>query len=192
METKHKEHKNAVAAESTPDAAAQSPSQPPPAPTQPTQTEIEELTRQAAKAAENWDRFVRVTADLENFKKRAARERTEAATFANEALLSKLIPVMDTLEKAIAAAEADPAAQSIRAGVVMVAGQLKSALAEAGLEEIDATGQKFDPNCHEALSQQDSADVPDGGVLQQVRKGYKYRNRLLRPAGVIVARKPVR
>ena len=72
----------------------------------------------------------------------------------------------------------------------MVYNQLKSALADAGLEEIDARGKVFDPNLHEAVSQQESAEVPEGEVIQQIRKGYKFRNRLVRPAGVIVAKKP--
>jgi molecular chaperone GrpE len=71
----------------------------------------------------------------------------------------------------------------------MVQSQLKSALVEAGLEEIDAAGKPFDPAQHEAISQQETAEVPEGQVVQQVRKGYKLRDRLLRPAGVIVARK---
>ena len=72
----------------------------------------------------------------------------------------------------------------------MVSNQLKSTLAQAGLEEIDATGNLFDPASHEALSQEENREVPEGRVLQQIRKGYKFRNRLIRPAGVIVAKKP--
>ena len=72
----------------------------------------------------------------------------------------------------------------------MIQQQLKAALTEAGLEEVDATGKHFDPRFHEAISQQETAEVPEGQVLQQVRKGYKLRDRLLRPASVIVAQKP--
>ena len=151
---------------------------------------IEELKERAAKADENWDRFLRQSADFDNYKKRAARERQEAVTFANEALLQKLIPTLDAFEMALAAAKADPAASSLRDGILMVSNQLKSTLAEAGLEEIDATNQKFDPNCHQAVSQKETDEVPDGQVVQQIRKGYKFHNRLLRPAGVVVAKKP--
>ena len=73
----------------------------------------------------------------------------------------------------------------------MIQQQLKSVLTETGLEEINATGQVFDPNFHEAVSEQESADVAEGNVLQQLRKGYKFKDRLLRPATVIVAKKPV-
>jgi molecular chaperone GrpE len=156
-----------------------------------TPAQIEQLKQQAAKADEFRDRFLREAADFENYKKRAARERQEAVTFANEVLLRKLMPVLDSFEMALAATAADgAAAQSLQAGVLMVYNQLKSTLAEAGLEEIDARGKVFDPNLHEAVSQQESAHVPEGNVVQQIRKGYKFRNRLVRPAGVVVAKKP--
>jgi molecular chaperone GrpE len=80
--------------------------------------------------------------------------------------------------------------QSLQTGISMVHQQLKNALTEAGLEEVDATGKRFDPNLHEAVSQQESAEVPEGHVVQQLRKGYKLRERLLRPASVIVAKAP--
>ena len=151
---------------------------------------IQELISRAAKADENWDRFVRLTADFDNYKKRAARERQEAISFANENLLSRLVPVMDAFEMALAAASNDPAAKSLQAGILMISNQLKSALAEAGLEEIEAYGKPFDPNLHEAVTQQESTDVPEGQVIRQIRKGYRFRNRLLRPAGVVVAKMP--
>jgi molecular chaperone GrpE len=162
-------------------------------PTQPgelTAAEVEQLKAQAAKAEENWDRFVRLTADFDNYKKRAARERQEGIAFANENLLAKLLPVLDAFEMALAAASNDPSGKSLQTGIVMISNQLKSALAEAGLEEIEAGGKPFDPNLHEAVSQQESADAPEGQVLRQIRRGYKFRNRLMRAAGVIVAKKP--
>jgi molecular chaperone GrpE len=155
-----------------------------------TPEQIEQLKERAAKADEYRDRLLREAADFENYRKRAARERQDAVTFANESLLRKLMPVLDTFEMALAAASDGAAAQSLQAGVLMVYNQLKSALADAGLEEIDARGKVFDPNLHEAVSQQESAEVPEGEVIQQIRKGYKFRNRLVRPAGVIVAKKP--
>jgi molecular chaperone GrpE len=163
-----------------------------PAPVALTPKDIEQLKEKAAKADENWDRLLRQTADLENFKKRAARERQEAVAFANESLLSKLLPVLDAFEMALAADAKGgaAAAAALQAGIVMVAQQLKSALAEAGLEEIDANGKVFDPNSHEAVSQVESQEAPEGQVVRQTRKGYRFRNRLLRPAGVIVAKKP--
>jgi molecular chaperone GrpE len=153
---------------------------------------LADLHSRAAKADENWERLLRVTADFENFKKRAARERTEAAQFANAALLQKLLPVLDNFEMAQAAAEGAQGDKlaSLQAGIAMIQQQLKSAVAEAGLEELDASGKTFDPTFHEAVSQQESDSVPEGQVIQQIRKGYKFRDRLLRPSAVIVAKKP--
>jgi molecular chaperone GrpE len=198
MKADVKEKAKPAAAEAPPmPAAAKEPTAPEAAETLPvavalTAEQIEELKERAAKADENWDRFLRQAADLENYKKRAARERLEAVTFANSALLQKLIPTLDAFEMALAAAKPDPATQSLCAGIVMVSNQLKSTLAEAGLEEIDASGKMFDPASHEAVSQQETADVPEGRVVQQIRKGYRFHNRLIRPASVIVARKPAR
>jgi molecular chaperone GrpE len=151
-----------------------------------------ELQAQASKAAENWDKYVRLNADFDNFKKRAARERQDAIRYANESLLEKLIPVLDNFEMAMQAAANAPQAgapDALRTGVNMIHSQLRNALGEAGLEEISAEGQPFDPNLHEAVSQQPSKEVPEGHVLQQLRKGYKLRDRLVRPATVIVAKK---
>ena len=154
--------------------------------------QIEDLKTRAAKADENWDRLLRTTADFDNFKKRAAREKTETAQYANFSLMQKLLPVLDNFEMALTAAQnaqGDKLA-SLQSGVQMIQQQLRNAFVEAGLEEIDAAGKPFDPNFHEAISQQESADVPEGNVLQQMRKGYKLKERLLRPATVIVTKKP--
>jgi molecular chaperone GrpE len=157
----------------------------------PTPQQIQEWKEQAAKADEHWQRVVQQAADFDNYKKRATRERQDAVNYANEALLTKLLPVLDNFEMAISAAANDgAAAKSLQAGVSMIAGQLRNVLAESGLEEIDATGKKFDPNLHEAVSEVATKDVPEGHVAQQIRKGYKLRNRLIRPAGVVVARRP--
>lgn len=164
-----------------------------PAGTEPlTPEQLEELKARAAKGDENWERLLRTTADFDNFKKRAARERTEAIQYANASLLQKLLPVLDNFEMALTAAQAtkDEKSASLQAGIVMVQSQLKSILAETGLEEIDAMGKTFDATLHEAISQQETDDVPEGQVVQQIRKGYKLRERLLRPAAVVVAKKP--
>ncbi len=158
-----------------------------------TQEQLTDLKDKAGKADEYYARLLREAADSENYKKRAARERQEAIKFANEGLLHKLIPIIDNFEMAMTAANTpstDPSVESLKKGVQMVHSLLKSTLAEAGLEEIDATGQPFDPNFHEAVSQQATAEVPEGHVVQQMRKGYRFKERLLRPATVVVARKP--
>jgi molecular chaperone GrpE len=186
----------------------------PPAPAAPdtlAPERLEELHARAAKADEHWERLLRTAADFDNFKKRAAREKQEAIRYANEGLLLKLLPALDSFDMALAAtaespegpdatrplstsppATSDPAtpATALRAGMAMVYQQLKAALTEAGLEEVDATGSEFDPNLHEAVAQHESADTPENHVVQQLRKGYKFRDRLLRPASVIVAKNP--
>jgi molecular chaperone GrpE len=154
--------------------------------------QLEELKQRAAKADENWDRLLRATADFENFRKRATREKQDAIKYANENLLSKLVTVLDNFDMALAATQnaQGETVQSLQAGVTMIHQQFKAVLTEAGLEEVDATGCVFDPNLHEAVSQQESAEVPEGKVVMQLRKGYKLRDRLIRPATVIVAKQP--
>src|ERR1035437_3203326 len=154
--------------------------------------QIEELKTRAAKADENWERLLRTTADFDNFKKRAAREKIEAAQYASVALLQKLLPVLDNFEMALAAAQTAQGDKlaSLSTGVTMIQQQLKNALTDTGLEEIEPAGQPFDPNLHEAVSQLETAEIPEGHVAQQLRKGYKLRERLLRPATVIVAKPP--
>lgn len=161
-------------------------------PTAITPEQLAELQTRATKAEEHWERLLRTTADFDNYKKRAAREKQDAIKYANESLVGKIIPVLDNFEMALAAAQSSSAdgLKSLQDGVAMIQTQLKAVLTDAGLEDIDATGKPFDPNLHEAVSQQESKDVAEGHVLQQLRKGYKLRERLLRPATVIVAKAP--
>jgi molecular chaperone GrpE len=107
-------------------------------------------------------------------------------------MVRSLLPVIDNFDMAMAAAEAlkDPSAQSLKMGIDMVRNQLRGVLTEYGVEEVDAVGKTFDPNLHEAVSQMESAEVAEGNVLQQLRKGYRMRERLIRPASVIVAKSP--
>jgi molecular chaperone GrpE len=165
----------------------------PPAP-ELTPEQLAELQSRSAKADEYKEHWLRTAADFDNFKKRAARERAESAQFAHAALLQTLLPVLDNFEMARAAAHTAQVSEggiaSLQSGIAMIQQQLKGALAEAGLEEMDATGKPFDPTYHEAISQQETDSIPEGQVVQQIRKGYKLRDRLLRPAAVIVAKKP--
>lgn len=158
----------------------------------PSAAEIETLREKASQADSFKDRYLRSVADLENFRKRAARERQEAVQYANQRLMEKLIPVLDNLDMALVAVSSAQGGNgdALKTGVEMVLGQARGVLKEAGLEEVSAVGQVFDPTWHEAVSQQETNDVPEGQVIQQLRKGYKLQERLLRPASVIVARKP--
>ena len=134
-------------------------------------------------------RVLRLTADYDNYRKRSQREKEDVRQFANQGLLEKILPVLDNFEMAIAAVkEADP---SIKDGVQMIYDQLFAVLKDSGMEPIDAMGEPFDPNLHEALSQEETADVNEGTVVQQVQRGYKLNERLVRPARVVVAKAPV-
>jgi len=157
-----------------------------------TPEQLKVLKERAAKADENWERLLRTTADMDNFRKRAAREKQDAIKYANEGLLEKLVPVLDNFDMALAATQNTQAGgvQQLQAGINMIHQQLKKVLLDAGMEEIDAAGKTFDPNFHEAVSQQETAEAPEGQVVQQLRKGYKLRDRLLRPASMVVAKTP--
>jgi molecular chaperone GrpE len=137
------------------------------------------------------DRFrdlaLRSQADFDNFKKRAAREKEEAIKFSNSSLLERLIAIVDNFELGLAAAKGDSEQSPIYSGMSMVLKQLTDFLAENGLEPIEAEGQKFDPNLHEAVAQEPSDDVPEGNVVRQMRRGYKLKDRLLRPSAVVVS-----
>ena len=138
--------------------------------------------------AELNERIVRLTADFDNFRKRAQRDKDEARQFANQGLLEKLLPVLDNFEMALTAVKnADP---SVRDGVQMILDQLLSVLKESGVEPVDALRQPFDPNLHEALSQEETTEAEEGTVVQQVQCGYKLNDRLVRPARVVVAKAP--
>ena len=148
----------------------------------------ETLTEAQEAIAELNERIVRLTADFDNFRKRAQREKDEARQFANQGLLEKLLPVLDNFEMALTAVkDADP---SVRDGVQMILDQLLGVLKESGVEPVDAMGQPFDPNLHEALSQEETTEVEEGTGVQQVQRGYKLNDRLVRPARVVVAKAP--
>ena len=150
----------------------------------------EDAEAKAAKVDELQDKILRTAAEWDNYRKRMQREKEDAARYAVESFLEKLLPVLDNFELGLQAARTSPETSSIIQGLNMVSNQLAAFLKEAGIEPIDALGQPFDPHLHEALGQRESADQPEGTVLQQMRKGYKLKNRLLRPAAVFVAKAP--
>jgi molecular chaperone GrpE len=135
------------------------------------------------------DLALRSQADFDNYRKRSAREKEDAVKYANSSLLERLIPIIDNFELGLAAAAGGSSENSpILAGMSMVAKQLNDFLAESGVTAIDATGQPFDPNLHEAIAHEHNPNVPEGTVIRQVRKGFKLKDRLLRPANVIISR----
>jgi molecular chaperone GrpE len=151
----------------------------------------EQLAAAKKEAADNYDRYVRSVADLDNHRRRTIREKEELRQFAASKVLEDLLPVIDNLGLGLAAAKAPNAdLKTLVGGISMVAEQLKSSLANHGLKEVNPAGQPFDPNLHEAISQQASADIAEGSVVTVVRVGFTLNGRLLRPASVIVSTGP--
>jgi len=147
---------------------------------------LEELQ---AKANEHWDRYLRAAAETENVRKRAIRDVEQARKFALENFSRELLAVKDSLEMGIAAAD-NADAESLLAGKEATLKLLAGTLERFGIAEIDPGGEPFDPDLHEAMTMQPSADVEPGSVLTVIQKGYALNGRLLRPARVIVASEP--
>lgn len=139
------------------------------------------------KLKDTHDRLLRATADLENYKKRAVREREEVQKFGVERVLKDLLPVLDGLDRALAAAAAD---DPLVAGVRLVRTSFEQALARHGVVGFSALGERFDPALHEALLQVPTADKPAGTVVLEHARGFKLHDRLIRPAMVGVAAEP--
>ncbi len=149
-----------------------------------------ELAALKAESEKFRDLYLRSQADLENYRKRAAREREDATRYGNSALIEKLLPILDNFELGLDAARQNANEGGILAGMAMVQRQLHDFLREIGVEVIDTHGAAFDPNLHEAIGQESSGEAPEGAVIRQMRKGYRLRDRLLRPAMVIVSTGP--
>jgi molecular chaperone GrpE len=141
------------------------------------------------------DRFrdlaLRSQADFENYKKRAAREKEEAIKYANSALLQRLVSILDNFDLGLAAAKTQGEQSPIYSGMVLVQKQLNDLLGENGLQPIEGEGEKFDPNLHEAIGHEPSQS-PEGTVIRQARRGYRFKDRLLRPAHVVVSSGPAK
>jgi len=134
------------------------------------------------------DLALRTQADFENFRKRSAREKEDAVKYANASFLERLIPILDNFELGLAAARGSSENSAILSGMDMVSKQLADFLTSSGVDAVNAEGQPFDPNLHEAVAQEASASVPENVIVRQLRRGYKLRDRLLRPATVVVSK----
>ncbi len=156
-------------------------------------TELEDPT---ARLQADLDRFrdlaLRSQADFENYKKRCAREKEEAIKYANTALLEKLVAIADNFELGLAAAKGEGEKSPIYSGMKLILKQLNDFLADNGLQPIEAVGQKFDPNLHEAIAHEPSDKVPEEHVVRQTRRGYRFKDRLLRPSSVVVSSGPAK
>ena len=154
------------------------------------QEENSEDPLQAAltEAADNKDLYLRALADLENYRKRAQREKEDAMRFANDNILRNIIPVLDNLERAIEHARTSTDDQGgLFEGVEMTLDQFHKVLESSGVTPIEAMDQMFDPNFHQAMGQIPTGDQPPNTVVQELQKGYLLNSRLLRPSMVMVA-----
>jgi molecular chaperone GrpE len=133
--------------------------------------------------------LVRRQADFENYRKRVEREQQHERHRGVENLIEKLLPIMDGFDRALAE-HGDAAPEEYRRGFELIYKQLSDALAKQGLERIDATGQEFNPHLHHAIERVQSTDYPDGTVMNVFQAGYKFHNKILRPAMVRVATHP--
>ena len=138
------------------------------------------------EAEEYLDHLKRLKAEFENYKKRMVKERQQIVTWAIEDLIKEFLPVLDDLERAIDSASISQDFSSLIQGIKMVYDHFKQLLKKKGLEEISAQGEEFDPNLHEAIMRIESDEHPDNVVVEEMRKGYKFKDRVLRPAMVKV------
>ena len=150
----------------------------------------ENLEAKEKEAKENYDRYLRQAAELENFRKRANRDKDETVRFANESLIKDLLPVVDNLERAVAHSRGGGDGEPLLEGIEMVLRGFFETLAKHGVMPISALGQPFDPQKHEAMAQIESETEKPNTVLEEHHKGYLFRDRLLRPALVSVAKAP--
>jgi len=144
---------------------------------------------QEEKSAENYEKYVRAVADLENFKKRAAKEKQDTIKYGNEALIKDLLPIVDGMDRALEYSEQSDDFTSFKEGLQMLQGQLCRCLEKHGVEAVDALNRPFDPHLHEALMMVESTDHEANHVVNQMEKGYLLHGRLIRPAKVCVCKK---
>lgn len=147
---------------------------------------IEELEKEVEA---NYDRFVRITADFENYKKRTARDASDLRKFANESILKDMLSVVDNMERAIESGQnQDSEKQTLLEGVEITLKDLLRIFEKYGVKDFKSQGELFNPVFHQAMMQQQTNDSPDNTVISELQKGYTIHDRLLRPAMVVVAK----
>jgi len=165
------------------------------APAEPS-TELETLRRELAakelEAKQYYERLLRQAAELDNFKKRAAKEREESLRYGNESLIRDLLPVLDNLERAVAYAKGGGNGRPLLDGVQMTLRSFLDVLGKHGVRQITAKGELFDPQKHEAIAQVETEELPPNRVVEEHHKGYFLLDRLLRPALVSTAKAPTK
>ncbi|MCG5514858.1 MULTISPECIES: nucleotide exchange factor GrpE [Ectothiorhodospira] len=166
------------------------------APTQEQQTEfnpatlLKQLEESQNEAREYWDKLVRSQAELENLRKRMKRDVEQAHKYALEKFAGELLPVRDSLEMGLDAAQGEADVNKIREGTELTLKMLVQAMSKHGVQELNPEGERFDPEQHQAMSMQENAELEPNTVITVMQKGYILNDRLLRPAMVIVSRAP--
>jgi molecular chaperone GrpE len=149
--------------------------------------ELEEARRSDAEHRNNWHR---AAADFANYKRRTGEERATLGQFSNAVLISKLLGVLDDFDRALESVPAERAHDPWAEGVQLVERKLRNVLESEGVRPIEAVGQPFDPNLHEAVVHEETADHPDNQVIDEVQRGYRLHDRVIRPSLVRVANNP--
>lgn len=145
------------------------------------------LAEAEQKAEENYQKYLRAQADFDNFRKRSRKEKEDQAKYASLALIGQLLPALDNFERAIAASKGTQDSESLAKGVDMVLRQLEQALTSEGVEAITTVGEVFDPTFHQAVIQVESEQFESGTVVEELQKGYKLKDKVIRPAMVKVS-----
>lgn len=172
-----------VSTEAEPHQAARTPAEPPPV-----EPPEEHIARLEGEKAELHERLLRLAAEFENYKKRARRDADDAAARAKEGLLKEFLPVLDNLERALAATAQGGTVDTLVQGVKQVQRQAEGALEKFGVKSFESLGQPFDPTRHEAIQQVESAELPPGTVAEVYQRGYAMGDRLVRAALVVVSK----
>ncbi len=150
---------------------------------------IEKVEKVQEGSDKNLDLYIRSQAEIDNLKKRYQKERQDLVKFANESLIKQLLPIVDNLEKAITHSQDKDSIEAIREGVDLTLKGLTDILQKAGVEMVEAIGEQFDPNFHEAVSEMADDGIKPGTVIKDLQKGYTLNQRLIRPSMVVVSKK---
>ena len=150
--------------------------------------DIGELVKKEKEAKDNYDKYLRALADLDNFKKRAIKEKADIIKYGKEEVIKDILPFVDSLDRALDHADG-PEVQAFKEGIKLIQDQLLGCLKKHGVEKIDSIGLDFDPNFHEAMMQVESEEHAENKVVNEVQKGYLLNGRLLRPSKVCICKK---
>ena len=146
-----------------------------------------ELVMAKAKTEDYYGQLQRLRADFDNYRKRTQKEKVDLIKYASERLVGELLPVLDNFDRAVSAAKVNPDFTSFSQGVEMILRQMQTALSKEGLKAMEAVGQPFDPNLHEAVLRVNSAEYPENTVIEELQRGYYLKEKLLRPCMVKVS-----